>query len=538
MDKSLEAFAALTAKALPAQRRSNGAVIYTRVSTKEQAENNGSLETQKKYCDMYADRRDIKVVEYFGGTHESARTDERKEFQRMLEFVKRRKDVSFIIVYSYDRLSRSGMSASVVLEKLKKEGVYALSATQEVDSSTSSGTFQQDLFLLFSKFDNDLRRDKTVGGMQDKLRNGFIVGSVPFGYTNINPGRGKDPVLVINEDGKLLRKAFMLKYKYDWDNVRICNELRKEGFRKDRKNLHDYLRNPVYCGVIVSSLIPGEAIEAKHPPIISQDIFKRINQILDERRQKGLQYDSNKDELPLKGFVKSATNETNLTGYIVKSRNNRPYYKNNVNGAKENISAEKLHNQFVDLLSTYTLADSKYIEPMKVILLESFEELSEESKVSTTNLENHLSKLETDLKTVKRRHALGEIDKEVYDEFKAEFEAKINKIGESLSKSSFKLSNIEKTIRKAIEIALDLPKMWASDDIDSKKRIQKMMFPEGLVYDFKKGEYRTSRVNIFFQRISAVTRVSGGVEITKGIISDALSSCVAGTRLERATFGL
>ena len=538
MNKSLEAFAALTAKALPAQRRSNGAVIYTRVSTKEQAENNGSLETQKKYCDMYADRRGIQIVEYFGGTHESARTDERKEFQRMLEFVKRRKDVSFIIVYSYDRLSRSGMSASVVLEKLKKEGVYALSATQEVDSSTSSGTFQQDLFLLFSKFDNDLRRDKTVGGMQDKLRNGFIVGAVPFGYTNTNPGRGKDPVLVINEDGKLLRKAFMLKYKYNWDNVRICNELRSEGFRKDRKNLHDYLRNPVYCGVIVSSLIPGEAIEAKHPPIISKEIFQHINQILDERRQKGLQYDSYKEELPLKGFVKSATDETNLTGYLVKSRNNRPYYKNNVNGAKENVSAEKLHNLFIELLGAYTLADPKFIEPMKAILLESFDELSEESKSSTTNLENQLIKLEADLKKVKRRHALGEVDKEVYEEFKAECEAEINQIGELLSKSTFKLSNIEKMIRKAIEIALDLPKMLVSANVDNKKQIQKMLFPEGLVYDFKKGEYRTLRVNVFFQRISVISRVSGGLEITKGIISDALSSCVAGTRLERATFGL
>ena len=29
---------------------SNKAVIYTRVSTKEQAENNASLQTQKKYC--------------------------------------------------------------------------------------------------------------------------------------------------------------------------------------------------------------------------------------------------------------------------------------------------------------------------------------------------------------------------------------------------------------------------------------------------------------------------------------------------------
>ena len=265
------------------------------------------------------------------------------------------------------------------------------------------------------------------------------------------------------------------------------------------------MRNPVYCGVIVSSLIPGEAIEAKHPPIISKEIFQHINQILDERRQKGLRYDSYKDELPLKGFVKSATDETNLTGYIVKSRNNRPYYKNNVNGAKENVSAEKLHNQFIDLLGTYTLADPKFIEPMKAILLESFDELTEESKSSTTNLENQLIKLEADLKKVKRRHALGEVDKEVYEEFKAECEAEINQIGELLSKSTFKLSNIEKTIRKAIEIALDLPKMWVSANVDNKKQIQKMLFPEGLVYDFKKGEYRTLRVNVFFQKISAMT---------------------------------
>ena len=33
---------------------SNKAVIYTRVSTKEQADNNASLQTQKKYCQAFA----------------------------------------------------------------------------------------------------------------------------------------------------------------------------------------------------------------------------------------------------------------------------------------------------------------------------------------------------------------------------------------------------------------------------------------------------------------------------------------------------
>lgn len=45
------------------------AVIYTRVSTKEQAENNKSLVTQKKYCEKFAEKKGIEVIEYFGGTY-------------------------------------------------------------------------------------------------------------------------------------------------------------------------------------------------------------------------------------------------------------------------------------------------------------------------------------------------------------------------------------------------------------------------------------------------------------------------------------
>jgi site-specific DNA recombinase len=85
------------------------AVIYTRVSTKEQAENNLSLETQKKYCEAFTQKQNYNVVACFGGTYESAKTDERNEFKKMIAFVKRSKEkVSFIIVYSVDRFSRSG----------------------------------------------------------------------------------------------------------------------------------------------------------------------------------------------------------------------------------------------------------------------------------------------------------------------------------------------------------------------------------------------------------------------------------------------
>src|SRR5689334_7116592 len=94
------------------RQRGNNCVIYTRVSTKEQADNNLSLETQKKGCDLYVQKSKYNMLAYFGGTYESAQTDERKEFKRMIDFCKSHKQgVSYIIVYSLERFSRTGDNA-------------------------------------------------------------------------------------------------------------------------------------------------------------------------------------------------------------------------------------------------------------------------------------------------------------------------------------------------------------------------------------------------------------------------------------------
>jgi len=167
----------------PKTGRTQNAVIYTRVSTKEQAENNMSLETQKKYCELYAKRKAYEITKYFGGTYESAKSDERKEFQKMLTYVKSRKDISYIIVYSFDRFSRTGANGIYITEQLKKQGVMTLSATQEVDATTSSGAFQQNMYYMFSQFDNEQRRDKIMSGMKEKLLKGYWINTIPFGYT-------------------------------------------------------------------------------------------------------------------------------------------------------------------------------------------------------------------------------------------------------------------------------------------------------------------------------------------------------------------
>ncbi|MDC3337658.1 hypothetical protein OAW23_07290 [Flavobacteriales bacterium] len=72
-------------------------------------------------------------------------------------------------------------------------------------------------------------------------------------------------------------------------------------------------------------------------------------------------------------------------------------------------------------------------------------------------------------------------------------------------KVGFNLSNLEKALNKAPELS----SMWAKGNLAEKRKIQKMVFPDGIEYDHKNDEYRTFRVNSFFSYIPAVSKELG-----------------------------
>jgi site-specific DNA recombinase len=535
MEKELNRFHAFAAKGGKQERANRkGAVIYTRVSTKEQADNNASLTTQKKYCELFAKRRELNIIQYFGGTHESAKSDERVEFQKMLKYVKSHTDIAYIIVYSYDRFSRTGTNGSYITEQLKKQGILVCSATQEVDATTSAGSLQQDMFFIFSKFDNDIRRDKSVSGMREKLRNGYITGSVPFGYTNMNPGKGKLPNLQINKDGELLREAFLLKANHDLTYQQICDRLKSRGWSKHQKKLSELFRNPFYCGIIVSSLIPGEVIrKERYPAIISEDLFLQVNGIIEKKRTKGQKYNRDEENLPLKQFIRAESCGTHYTGYLVKKKG-LYYYKNNRRGSKENKSAKVMHEMFKDLLSHFELSDNRLIEPLKDALIQMCIEQHAESMEQATALEGHLTKIENQIETIEKRFVLGEISPELFNKYKGQFDTELIQIKDELQNSTFKLSNLENAVDKAINYALNLPSLWESADLEEKRRIQKMVFPEGLVFDFENNRYRTPRINGLFVEIALKSRDTDPKKKGTVDIINLLSPSVLGAGLEPA----
>lgn len=480
-------------------------VIYTRVSSKEQMDTNQSLEWQKKYCDEYAIKNQLNIKGYFGGTYESAKSDERKEFNRMLKFVRASKEkIAYILVYSLDRFSRTGDSAIYIASELKKVGVNILAVTQPIDTNSHAGALQQNIQFIFSKYDNDLRRQKTVDGMREKLRRGEWIGHAPRGYSFVK-GAVKQTI-VINDQGELIRQAFEWRANgmtYD----QIVEKLADYKMKMPKQTLTDTFRNPFYCGYLSHNLLNGEVTKGNHPALISEELFFRVNEL---KKTDGFKCHKENVNLPLKIFVKDAETGTPFTGYLVRKKG-LYYYKVNKVGIRINRSVKIMHTKFKELLSQYEIKSSR-IEPLKVQLQYTWENLTETNTSEKKGLSLQLNTLQNEFQTVRKRHALGLVELDVYSEFKVEAESKMKAISEKLELLEQNLSNPKELINYACKLACNLVEMWESGDFYQKQIFQNTLFPSGLGYDAKMNHYRTPKFNSVIEYIAGLSRGLEGIK--------------------------
>jgi site-specific DNA recombinase len=362
-------------------RLGTNALIYTRVSSKEQADSGNSLETQLKACTEYAARKGYNVLEHFGGTYESAKDDERKEFQRMLKFIKRHKNkVDTIVVYTIDRFSRTGGNAIYLADNLKKEGIRLESCLHQIDASTSSGELNQGILMLFGRFENQQRREKCMAGMLGALKKGYWMGKAPMGYDSVI--RNGVQQISINKTGELIRQAFLMKAKEGLSNTTIIAKLNKMGLFLYNQTLTKIYRNPFYCGIITNKLLGSEVVVGKHEPLVSRDIFFKVNNIQAANPQ-GYVVQQEDENLPLRQHIKCGCG-TMFTGYEVKKKGLH-YYKCNRIGCKCNKSAKSLHEQYLGLLKSFQV-ESRLLPALKVALTGVFDELNAQHLVQQKNI--------------------------------------------------------------------------------------------------------------------------------------------------------
>ncbi len=529
-------FATFSKGAIKSKTRGNNCVIYTRVSTKEQADNNLSLDTQKKACELYANKSNLRIMGFYGGTFESAKTDERKQFNSMLSFVKKSKEkISHIIVYSVDRFSRSGANAIYIAEQLKKVGVVVCSVTQPNDASTASGSLQQNIQFIFSEYENQQRKEKCMAGVKEMLLHGDWCTAPPIGY-DIVKSDGKRSI-VVNSKGKILRKAFHWKAKEQVTNEEIIRRLATLGVKMTNQRMSAFFRNPFYCGLLVHTALEGQIIEGNHEKMISRELFLEVNGILSENKQ-GYRTNPENDEVPLKRFLKCEDCGKFLRAYKA-SKNKEYYYKCNTVGCKCNKRADTLHQMFANLLSGYSLTlDDAMKHLIRQQMIAHYNQLNEQQQDSSKEIEARLAEVTRKLERLEERYVLEEITKDMFDKFHLKFIDEKKQISIELSKFGKKVSNLDLLIETAFDFSAKLATAWDLADYNDKQMIQFLVFPEGISYNRKNDQCRTSKINSAFSYFASLQRVSGENEKGIGKTNLLIPSLVARTGIEPVTFGL
>ncbi|MBA3681744.1 MAG: recombinase family protein [Bacteroidetes bacterium] len=535
MKTDLEIFTPFAKKSKYADRiEGKNCIIYTRVSTKEQ-ELGYSLETQKREIENTSQKNGFNVLAVFGGVFESAKTVELKEFNRMLKFARSSKEkVSYILVYSVDRFSRSGANAIYIANELRKENIVIFAVTQPSDTFTPTGKMQQNMQFIFSEYDNDLRREKCCAGMKEMLLNGYWPSKAPIGYDQItrkkreNLAMEQRQKITVNDTGKLIRKAFYWKATDRLTNVEIIQKLKNAGLNMWKQKLAEILANPFYCGIMSHNLLNGEVIEGKHEKLISREIFLKANEI--KPRNSTWKHNTDFSKIPLKNFLKCEDCGSSFVGYMVKKKG-LWYYKCNKLGCKCNRSAKSLNELFINKLKEYSV-EAKYISPVKDEFIKYFNETAQEGANHLVLLTSRLNDLNGKIEGIQERFVTGEIDKELYQKFIGKFKKDRLDISTEMDTLTFENSNREKRLEKYCQIVEKLPSIWDYNGYKGKLELQELMFPQGILYNRENNEYRTPEINEVFAKIAAIAEDLAAKKKGDFGLYNQKSPCVPGTGLE------
>ena len=440
-----------------AKVRGVDAVVYTRVSSQEQAENNGSLEVQLKYCNNYAKTNSIQIKEYFGGSYESAKSDGRKEFLRMIEYVKKYKNISYIIVFNYDRFSRTGAAASRISEELSRQGVTVKSVTQDIDTSTAIGRLQENFFHLLNNFDNRLKSDRTIINTKEVMLKGYWPYQTPLGYLNLKPKhRACFHEYVITESGKHLRKGFQMLTERKYFYYEIVDYLMQRGVEISTKSFRHVFSNPFYAGYVTGSLLGGKLIEGKHPKLIDLKTFLAAQDVLNNNPFVGVAKVFRHDEVPLKIFVKDEVSGKPFTGYTTRGN---WYYKTKDAAIPVNVSSKLLNSMFVDLLSKYEFNPSLK-KKFGVILTSELKSRLSEKASDKTLLKKKIAEKQSLLEKAELKYISDQITEDIYNKHAQQIRGEIGELSKGIDSASISSSIVEKIIKNCLSIAQNLSQAW------------------------------------------------------------------------------
>ena len=465
-----------------------GAVIYIRVSTKEQTENL-SLPTQLRACEEYCRREGFDVLERFKEEGESAKTADRTELQRLLTYCRTHKGrVHFLIVFNLTRFARDKYDHFALRSHLQSLGISLRSATEPIDDS-STGKLMEGVLAAFAQFDNDVRSDRTRAGMRAALQIGRWTFLAPLGYLNAPRATGKS-LMPDPERAPLVRKVFDAYATGRYTKQQVLQKATAWGLKNRRgrplssQAIGMLLRNPLYAGILDVAGYGVRATRGDFEPLVSEQTFYRVQSVLSGRALAAAPLLRSNPDFPLRGFVRCSVCERGLTGSWSKGRSDYYAYYHCRPGCRGvNVTKAKLETLFAAELSRLQ-PTAGYMRLLK-------ESVTELWKARVVAAREEIAAADQRAKAVQQKlNRLDEaflyersIDIETYDRHTEKLREELTLLKIDRHADELDELDVQGVLAFAERVLPRAADLWVQSSLEQRQRFQQLFFPEGISFD-------------------------------------------------------
>jgi site-specific DNA recombinase len=206
--------------------------IYTRKSTEEGLEQEfNSLDAQREASEAFINSQKqegwVALPRRYDDGGFTGANMERPALKRLLADIESG-EVKCVVVYKVDRLSRSLLDFSRIIEILDRHGATFVSVTQQFNTTSSMGRLTLNILLSFAQFEREMISERTRDKMSAARRKGkWVGGGIVMGY-DLAPKAG---ALVVNPlEAERVREIFRL-YLELGSLIPLVQEVERRGWR-------------------------------------------------------------------------------------------------------------------------------------------------------------------------------------------------------------------------------------------------------------------------------------------------------------------
>jgi site-specific DNA recombinase len=396
------------------------AVLYARVSSKEQAEEGFSIPAQRQLLRSYAKREHLTIAVEFSDD-ETAKSTGRTGFGNMLKFLTEHPNVRTLLVEKVDRLTRNFEDYGA-LKRLGLTIHFVKEGTVLHPQAHSSVRLFTGMRVLMAEHYVENLSEEVKKGMHEKAAEGGWPTWAPLGYRNVRRPEGIEPdpekaPLIIELFEATASGAYSLH-----DLTKLAKRIGLRGRRGKhvaKSNISILLQNPVYTGTFRWG---GKTYRGKYEPLISETLFTEVQDVLSGRsRPRG-----QKRTFTFTGLARCATCNGLLTGDLKKGQ--YVYYACRGRlGCKRFYPERAFEETTVRALESLRIDDaiSEWIETE---LGHWFDDLATRDESKTRQLQKRRTDLQRLLSASYEEKLLGRIDEETWRGHDARWKAEIGEL--------------------------------------------------------------------------------------------------------------